>query len=386
MQRACRKLFIVWLGIVLVASGLGTVREEASAASSIELYTPYTEVTVPPGESVNYSIELINRTDSTIILPITLAQTAAGWQYELTAGGRATSRIAVKPDEAQAFNLKLDVPMEVDKGTYSFQVAAGDAATLPFSVIVSEKGTFRTELEASQANMEGHADTTFSFSAVLRNRTGEKQTYALKASGEAGWDIRFRAGGSNVTSVTVEPNASETINVDAIPPTAIEAGTYQIPIQAFNNATSSETTLEAVITGSYGLTISTANDLLSSDITAGAERKLELAIANTGTAEMTDVSLSATSPSGWEVSFEPSTIRSIAAGQSVQAIATIRADSKSLAGDYIVGLTASAPQKSASATLRMTVKTSVLWGWIGVAIIAAVIGGIYWMFRKYGRR
>jgi len=28
----------------------------------------------------------------------------------------------------------------------------------------------------------------------------------------------------------------------------------------------------------------------------------------------------------------------------------------------------------------------VVWGWIGVLIILAVIAGVYWLFQKYGRR
>jgi len=35
---------------------------------------------------------------------------------------------------------------------------------------------------------------------------------------------------------------------------------------------------------------------------------------------------------------------------------------------------------------RITVETSMLWGLIGVLIILVVIGGIYYLIRKYGRR
>jgi uncharacterized membrane protein len=66
--------------------------------------------------------------------------------------------------------------------------------------------------------------------------------------------------------------------------------------------------------------------------------------------------------------------------------ATIKADKNAIAGDYVVSMTAKTAEKSSDATLRMTVKTSVLWGWIGILIIIAVIGGVYYLFRKYGRR
>ncbi|MFX4609031.1 NEW3 domain-containing protein, partial [Acinetobacter baumannii] len=83
-------------------------------------------------------------------------------------------------------------------------------------------------------------------------------------------------------------------------------------------------------------------------ITAGKERKLELNVSNTGSAELTDVSLTASSPANWEVTFEPKTISSIQPGQSVPVTATIKSSGKALAGDYVVSLSADSAAKSAN--------------------------------------
>ncbi|WP_029192861.1 NEW3 domain-containing protein [Paenibacillus harenae] len=387
MLRACRKSAVKWLlAISLVWGGAaGVIAEPAEAASTVELYSPYLELSAPPGDSISYSIEVINH--GTAMQSVDLRFDAKGndWAYELTSGGRAVSRLAIKAGESQSVNLRLDVPLEVNKGSYPFQVKAGDSV-LPLAVQVSEQGTFRTELTTDQPNMQGHADSTFSFSATLRNRTAEKQTYALAAQAEPGWDISFSEGGKSVTSVEVEPNSEKSISISAVPPQSVNAGTYQIPISASNNSTAGETTLEAVITGTYNLVLSTPNELLSTEVTAGSERKLDLVVTNSGTAELNKVSLSASSPSGWEVSFEPSTVDSIKAGATARVQATIKADKKALAGDYVVSMTASSPEKTADAQFRVAVKSSVLWGWIGILIILAVIAGLYYLFRKYGRR
>ena len=52
--------------------------------------------------------------------------------------------------------------------------------------------------------------------------------------------------------------------------------------------------------------------------------------------------------------------------------ATIKAAEKSLPGDYMTTISASAPEVHDNDELRMTVETSVLWGWVGVLIILAV--------------
>ncbi|MBD2867621.1 COG1470 family protein [Paenibacillus arenilitoris] len=387
MLRACRKQAVKWLlAASLVWGGAaGAAAEPASAASAVELYTPYLELSAPPGDSISYSIEVINQGTGTQSVDLGFDAGGNDWSYELTTGGRAVSRLAVKAGESQTVNLRLDVPLEVNKGAYRFQVKAGDSV-LPLSVEVSEQGTFRTELTTDQPNMQGHSDSTFSFSATLRNRTAEKQTYALAAKAEPGWDISFKDGGTSVTSVEVEPNSEKSISISAVPPQTASAGSYKIPISASNNATSGETTLEAVITGTYSLKLSTPNELLSTEVTAGSERKLDLVVTNDGTAELNKVSLSASSPSGWEVSFEPSTIDAIEPGGTARVQATIKADKKALPGDYVVGMTASSAEKTADAQFRVAVKSSVLWGWIGILVILAVIAGLYYLFRKYGRR
>ncbi len=66
--------------------------------------------------------------------------------------------------------------------------------------------------------------------------------------------------------------------------------------------------------------------------------------------------------------------------------ATIKADKKAIPGDYVTNLEARTPEASSKASFRMSVKTPMLWGWIGVLIIAAAIGTVWYLFRKYGRR
>lgn len=385
MLQTYRKAALMLLILVTTLSGALTGVGKASAAGSLELFTPYLEWSAAPGESVSYSIDLVNHGSSTASANLSLETQSKDWKYELTAGGREISRLAVKAGETQSFTLDLEVPLQINKGRYVFNLKADDA-TLPLVVNVSEQGTFKTELTLDQANMEGHSDSTFTYSAVLRNRTTQKQTYAFNAQAEQGWDVRFKADGNSVTSVEVEPNTEKSITIEVKPPEQIKAGTYEIPISATSGDTTANAKIEAVVTGTYDMKFSTVDDRLSTDVGAGSERKLTFVVQNTGSAELQDLSFSSAAPTDWEVSFEPSSITSIAPGESKQVQATIKSSKKSLPGDYIVSLTASSANKSANADLRVTVKSSVLWGWVGVLIILAVCGGIYYLFRKYGRR
>jgi uncharacterized membrane protein len=374
-----------WLALAIVFALLaGAV--PAAAAEGVTLFTPYTSVSAPPGESLSYTVEVINDTNQIQNVPLTVDMGGTDWKYELTAGGRTIRQISVFPASKENITFQVDVPLNANKGDYTIRLVAGDFGALALRVNVSEQGSFSTEMNVDQPNMQGHADSTFTYSITLRNRTADKQLYALRSTPPEGWDVQFKHSGSNVTSVNIEPNASETIQVVVTPPQKVEAGTYKIKVEASTSSTSASAELEAVVTGKYDIRLRTPNDLLSTSITAGSTRTLELLVENTGTAELRDIDLSATTPVNWEVTFEPKTILSIAPGESASVQATIKADKESIAGDYVVGMTASTNEKSSNAQFRVAVKTSVLWGWIGVIIILAVIGGIYYLFRTYGRR
>ncbi len=101
---------------------------------------------------------------------------------------------------------------------------------------------------------------------------------------------------------------------------------------------------------------------------------------------LSDVQLTHAAPVNWEVTFEPKKIESILAGREATVTATIKADKKAIPGDYVTNLEARTPEASSKASFRMSVKTPMLLGWIGVLVIAAAIGTVWYLFRKYGRR
>lgn len=76
----------------------------------------------------------------------------------------------------------------------------------------------------------------------------------------------------------------------------------------------------------------------------------------------------------------------IEAGETAQVTAHVTPSDEALTGDYVVTITASTSETSDSAEFRVSVKTSMVWGVVAVVILAAIIGVIGWIFRKYGRR
>lgn len=144
--------------------------------------------------------------------------------------------------------------------------------------------------------------------------------------------------------------------------------------------------LEVVITGSYKLELTTPTGLLSAEAVAGSEKKIELLVKNTGSTPLSGIELSGAAPVNWELTFEPKKISVIEPGKSETVKALLKADRKALAGDYVVNMDAKTADTSSRATFRVSVEASFFSGFLGVVIILAALGSVYYLFRKYGRR
>ena len=377
------KLFSIvlfsFLGIFFMNSHI------ARAADDVTLYTPSTKISVPPGESLNYSIDVINNSKEVQTLDISVSGLPKSWDYSLKMGSLNIEQLSVLPGEKKTLSLKAEVPLKINKGSYRFKVTAGNFS-LPLNVIVTQAGTYKTEFTAKQSNMQGKSGSTFTFNAELKNYTADHQLYALKAGAPLGWDVTFKANYKAVTSVDVEANSTENIIIEIKPTEEAAAGTYKIPVVAETSSTSDQMELEVVITGSFNLELTTPTGLLSADITAGGEKQIELVVKNTGSLESKDIILSSSTPAKWIATFDPKEINKLEPGKEIQVIATIKADKKAIPGDYVTNLFAKTPETSSKAAFRISVKTPLLWGWVGVFIIIIALGSVYYLFRKFGRR
>ena len=97
------------------------------------------------------------------------------------------------------------------------------------------------------------------------------------------------------------------------------------------------------------------------------------------------MTLSATAPKGWKVTFDPATT-DVAAGQTSTVIAHMVPSGDAIAGDYAVTFNANSSLANATTDIRVTIQTGLLGGVIGIALIVLVIAGLGWIFLRYGRR
>ncbi|HTJ51429.1 MAG TPA: NEW3 domain-containing protein [Cyclobacteriaceae bacterium] len=244
------------------------------------------------------------------------------------------------------------------------------------------KSTFATHL----INIEAAVHEAFNYSTTLYNGSSQVRIYDLTATAPEGWSIVFRARGNQITSINIDGGKSETINIEIHPAYNAAPNKYKIPITASASNDTLHLDLEAVVKGSYNVELTTPTGLLSGKITEGEQKEIHLIVTNTGTLNLKDISLSAQAPSKWDATFNPSKLEQLEPGKSADVVAKLTVPDKTLAGDYVITFTAKNNAKSVQTSFRMTVSTSLLSGAVGILIILAAVGLVYFLIRKYGRR
>jgi len=246
--------------------------------------------------------------------------------------------------------------------------------------------TGKSVFTAKLMNIEAATSETFRYNTTLHNGSSSARVYALTANLPVGWMISYKVEGSQVASLNLDAGKAQDISIEINANTNAAPNKYTIPIKAASGSDTLSLTLEAVVKGSYNLTLTTPTGRLSDDVTSGSEKQIQLVVKNAGTLPLNDLQISSQLPSNWECSFEPSKIKQLEAGKTLDVTATLKVPDKAIAGDYAATFTAANTNATAPIAFRLAVKTSLLSGWIGVVVILLAIGIVYYLIRKYGRR
>ncbi|WP_245805627.1 COG1470 family protein [Chitinophaga jiangningensis] len=252
------------------------------------------------------------------------------------------------------------------------------------STTSAQKG--KSALTVRLINLESTTKDPFRYNATLSNGSGQTKVYELHAQLPEGWNASFRAEGSLVAGLRMDSGRTQDLSIEITTSPQTKPGKYTIPVTAVSYNDTLRAELQAVVKGSYGLELTTPTGRLSDDVTEGRKKQITLTIRNTGSLPLNSLELQTQAPTGWSATFEPSSIQRLDPGQSQDVTATLSVPDKTIAGDYVTNFTARNNDATSTATFRMTVKTSLLSGWIGVLVILLSLGIIYYLIRKYGRR
>ncbi len=375
--------------LAIAALGLSpSLAPPAMAAAAFSVTTPYPSVVVAPGASVSFDVTVTTPSPERVALALTGAP--SGWTALVHGGGNVIDAVETGGSSPPVVRVDVTVPASAS-GTANLDLratAAEGTRDLRLGVRVESSAAGDVTLTTDFPSLQGPAGQTFDFNLTLSNQSAQDLTFAVNAQGPDGWTVSAKlTGQSQAASAVVKAGSTSGVTVSAQPPDGVAAGTYPIQVVATAGSRQIPGTLDVVVTGSYALAMSTPDQRLNGDGVAGQGSDLSLTLTNSGTAAVTTVKLDSTPPSGWKVTFDPATIASLDPGKTQTVTAHVVPSSDAVAGDYVVTMKATGDQSTnASIDIRYTVETSLTWALVGIALIAVVVGGLWWVFRRFGRR
>jgi uncharacterized membrane protein len=378
------------VALIIAFSILAAIVPAVEADGGLEVTTPFPAVAVAPGSKVSFDITVSSTRSATVDL--TLRGTPSGWTASLRGGGNVVDAVTAAPDKPAEVRLDVDVPADATSGSKTITIegqGGGATDTLAVTVRVDADAAGDVSLTTSTPILTGASDASFSFDLQFKNDTPQDVTLSANATGPPGWDVTATlTGETQAASTVVESGATQNITVAVRAAGDAAAGQYPVSVVATAGERTAKADLGIEITGSYSADLSTPNNLLSASGSAGAPSALTFEVTNTGTAPLSEVKLTGTPPSGWTVAFDPETIATIAPNETGTITATVTPSADAVAGDYVVSFQSSAAESGADsdADIRFTIETSPIWALVGIGIIVLILGGLFYVFRTYGRR
>ena len=399
------KTFLFFSVVILIAfsaSSAGWAQTEKEKdilprpERGIAIYTEFSSVLVVPGEGVRMELTVENKGKQDENVMLKLTQVPKGWKASLKAPNYTVEAVPVPATKTRTLTFVVDPDKTVKLGTYLFQIDAQTedgkfTSSQKIHVIVREKAAAGEDfmVTTSYPVLQGQTDASFEFSLDVNNKSEVDRNFNLSAQVPPKWDVSFKPAyeQKQISSFRIKGGSSQTVAVQVNPAKDATSGSYPILVWVASGEKKTEVKLTVVLTGIYKLDAGTPTGLLSLEALAGKPANMSLFVKNTGSAVNKSISFSSFKPENWKVDFKPEKIEGLEPGAMKQVEVTITPAAQALVGDYSVGLSADGEKGSSKTVeLRMSVKTSAAWGWVGIIIIVVVIAGLGALFLRLGRR
>ena len=378
---------------MLFRSGLLFPSPAARAAAAdplgLTVTTPFPTIETQPGSDVKLDIDVASPTVEAVDLVVD--GLPDGWSATLRGGGFVIHAVTTSGSGATKAELEIVVPPDAAPGSYPVTVTGRDASassTATITLDVAEQVDSGIGVTADFPSLSGDPAAAFVYNLTITNNTPESQTFTFDPSAPQGWTVTASpTAEERAQTVTIDGGATAKVKVTATPPATAPEGKYPIDVgvTAANGATG-KISLEAQVTGTPELTLSTADGRLDTSGRSDTEKRLPLVVANTGTAVLDGVKLAGTAPSGWDVSFDPKELGSLKPNETAQVTAIIKPGPNAVAGDYSITVRSSAGSQAANIDLRFSLEGSRTLGVVAIGVIVVAIAGLVGMFLRFGRR
>lgn len=388
------------LALAPLALVIGLIAPSAHAADShdnikgLYLMTNYPAVTVRPGTTSNIPLRLQNYGLAPDRYQLSVSGVPSGWTATIMGGGQPVAAAMPAPDDSVSLQLRIDVPKNASLKEQTLTVKAqgqgtqATSATLPIEVALAKQLPAKLAVSAQLPSLRGSPKSSFDYTLTIKNDSGRDLTASFAAQAPQYFETSFTQayGSQELSSIPIKAGESKDIKLSVRPPSTIDAGHFPVTVTVKAEDATAKVALALDVVGQPRLQVSGRNGLLSARAVAARQSSIPVVITNTGSAPAENVKLSASTPTGWKVKFNPATIDRLVPGKDAQVQALVTPSDKSLAGDYMMSVDATSRGQDASSQFRVTVDTSTVWGMVGAGVIGVALLLMLGAVARFGRR
>ena len=398
---------LIFFSTTVIANVFAAAAEKTETTppskESFNLILPFKDLTVGQGQETTMDAEVVNRTKDPVEVSLTIEGIPAGWDINFNSrypsfpvrsvmvqGGDQNS------NKSTTLEFKAKIPEKTKPGTYPIKVTAKDTKgatqyveTISYRVTSKKIETGGIKLTSQYPVLTTASGQTLKFTVDLKNEINKPLTTSLVAQPPQGWTVRFKPqfGDQQISSIQLKENASETLSVEIDTPATAEAKEYPVTVQARAGAFEASANIKVSLKGTQDLKMGSLAGTLNTSVTAGTKTPIDFVVGNAGTAPIRNLGFVTKKPSDkWTVEFKPDKIDSLGPQEVKQIKMEILAPDRTIAGDYLLTLTANSPETNKSVEFRVTVSTPTIWGWVGFGIVGLVVLGLAIVFFRLGRR
>ena len=398
---------LIFSSTTVIANGFAAAAEKTETTppskESFNLILPFKDLTVGQGQETTMDAEVVNRTKDPVEVSLTIEGIPAGWDINFNSrypsfpvrsvmvqGGDQNS------NKSTTLEFKAKIPEKTKPGTYPIKVTAKDTKgatqyveTISYRVTSKKIETGGIKLTSQYPVLTTASGQTLKFTVDLKNEINKPLTTSLVAQPPQGWTVRFKPqfGDQQISSIQLKENASETLSVEIDTPATAEAKEYPVTVQARAGAFEASANIKVSLKGTQDLKMGSLAGTLNTSVTAGTKTPIDFVVGNAGTAPIRNLGFVTKKPSDkWTVEFKPDKIDSLGPQEVKQIKMEILAPDRTIAGDYLLTLTANSPETNKYVEFRVTVSTPTIWGWVGFGIVGLVVLGLAIVFFRLGRR
>ena len=261
--------------------------------------------------------------------------------------------------------------------------------TADLGIVPLDKENFFAEIRVKSPSRMAAIGSNPQYEMILKNAGRNDDTYALSVLGlPEQWYARFKESSTaaeEVSEIYIPSGEEKTLYLDFIPPYSVGVGEYNFTAVIDSAARQYEENLTLRLRGSYDLR--TYAKSYRHDINRGETLTFDMTISNAGVGgALTNIAVNMSAPQGWRATVDPATVASLEAGERATVQVTVVPPADIVAGEYKVVAQVKSDQAEGEDEYRIVVEEQSYVAILGLLVMAGVVAGLWYMFKKYGRR